>query len=58
MLDHHPEPLTAPACGTYRLDPQRSRVHYTGKHMLGLGRFMPCSRSGTVSCASATADKR
>ena len=37
MLDHHPEPLTAPACGTYLLDPQRSRVRYTGKHMLGLG---------------------
>ena len=37
MLDQHPEPPTAPACGTYRLDPKRSRVRYTGKHMLGLG---------------------
>lgn len=37
MLDQHSQPLTAPASGTYRLDPQRSRVRYTGKHMLGLG---------------------
>jgi polyisoprenoid-binding protein YceI len=25
------------AAGTYRLDPAKSRVHYTGKHMFGLG---------------------
>ena len=37
MLDQHSQPLTAPSAGTYRLDPQRSRVRYTGKHMLGLG---------------------
>ena len=37
MLDQHSQPLTAPASGTYRLDPQRSQVRYTGKHMLGLG---------------------
>jgi polyisoprenoid-binding protein YceI len=37
MLDEHSQPLTAPASGTYRLDPQRSQVRYTGKHMLGLG---------------------
>jgi polyisoprenoid-binding protein YceI len=37
MLDQHSQPLTAPASGTYRLDPHRSRVRYTGKHMFGLG---------------------
>jgi polyisoprenoid-binding protein YceI len=37
MLDQHSQPLTVPAAGTYRLDPHRSRVRYTGKHMLGLG---------------------
>jgi polyisoprenoid-binding protein YceI len=37
MLDQHSPPLTVPASGTYRLDPHRSQVRYTGKHMLGLG---------------------
>ena len=37
MLDQHSQPLAVPAAGTYHLDPHRSRVRYTGKHMLGLG---------------------
>ncbi|MFC7726977.1 YceI family protein [Nocardioides sp. GCM10028917] len=37
MLDQHSQPLSAPASGIYRVDPQKSRVRYTGKHMLGLG---------------------
>jgi polyisoprenoid-binding protein YceI len=37
MLDQHSQPLTPPASGTYHLDPHRSQVRYTGKHMLSLG---------------------
>jgi polyisoprenoid-binding protein YceI len=37
MLDQHSQPLTALASGCYRLDPHRSRVRYSGRHMFGLG---------------------
>ncbi len=37
MTASHTTPVTAPAAGTYRIDPQQSRVSYTGRHMFGLG---------------------
>ena len=30
-------PMAGPSAGTYRIDPQRSRVSYTGRHLFGLG---------------------
>ncbi len=38
-MPHHTDTLSIEviAPGQYRLDPTRSRVHYTGKHMFGLG---------------------
>ena len=37
MIDDHPGPSMPVAPGSYRLDPERSQVHYSGKHMFGLG---------------------
>lgn len=30
-------PIQVPATGIYRVDPERSKVHYSGKHMFGAG---------------------
>ena len=46
--------MTAPT-GTYRIDPDRSVIRYSGKHMFGLGTVHATfTTSGTVSCTSAT----
>jgi polyisoprenoid-binding protein YceI len=37
MTDTDSTPITVPATGTYRIDPDRSTVHYSGKHMFGTG---------------------
>lgn len=37
MTAEHATPLHAPPAGAYRIDPQRSQVSYTGRHMFGLG---------------------
>lgn len=37
MTAPHETSLHAPPAGSYRIDPQRSRVSYAGRHMFGLG---------------------
>ena len=37
MTAQHATSVQAPPAGTYRIDPQRSQVAYTGHHMFGLG---------------------
>lgn len=37
MTDSSTASATGLAPGTYRLDPTKSKVHYTGKHMFGMG---------------------
>jgi polyisoprenoid-binding protein YceI len=37
MTDSGTAPTAALGQGTYRLDPTKSQVHYTGKHMFGMG---------------------
>ena len=37
MTDSNPSTTATLVPGTYRLDPAKSRVHYTGKHMFGMG---------------------
>jgi polyisoprenoid-binding protein YceI len=37
MADSSVVALTVPAVGTYRLDPDRSVIHYSGKHRFGTG---------------------
>lgn len=37
MLDSHLDPTSTVTSGRYRIDPNRSRVRYSGKHMFGLG---------------------
>jgi polyisoprenoid-binding protein YceI len=37
MTDNSTASTAELARGTYRLDPSRSQVHYTGKHMFGMG---------------------
>jgi polyisoprenoid-binding protein YceI len=37
MTDHSVGSLTVPTVGTYRLDPDQSTIHYTGKHRFGTG---------------------
>ncbi|MCW2615097.1 MAG: hypothetical protein JWN08_2091 [Frankiales bacterium] len=37
MTADDPSPVAAPAPATYRIDPARSSVGYSGKHMFGLG---------------------
>lgn len=36
MADSHLDPATTVTSGRYRIDPDRSRVRYVGKHMFGL----------------------
>lgn len=37
MLDPHLDSTHIVAAGRYRIDPDRSRVRYSGKHMFGMG---------------------
>lgn len=37
MLDPRPDPASTVTSGCYRVDPDRSQVRYSGKHMFGLG---------------------
>jgi polyisoprenoid-binding protein YceI len=37
MTTEHATLVQAPPVGAYRIDPQRSQVSYTGRHMFGLG---------------------
>lgn len=37
MVADSTTPVTVPGPGTYRIDPQRSKVSYTSRHMFGLG---------------------
>jgi polyisoprenoid-binding protein YceI len=37
MTAEHATSVQAPPVGDYRIDPQRSQVSYTGRHMFGLG---------------------
>ncbi len=37
QLDPQPDLTNTVAAGRYRIDPDRSRVRYSGKHMFGLG---------------------
>lgn len=37
MTAAHTAPIEVPAAGTYRIDPQRSTVSYSGRHMFGMG---------------------
>lgn len=37
MLDPHLDPTNTVTSGRYRIDPHRSRLRYSGKHMFGLG---------------------
>jgi polyisoprenoid-binding protein YceI len=37
MADNSVVSLTVPAAGTYRLDPDKSTIHYSGKHRFGTG---------------------
>jgi polyisoprenoid-binding protein YceI len=37
MTDHTAATVTRPAPGTYHIDPGRSTIHYSGKHLFGLG---------------------
>jgi polyisoprenoid-binding protein YceI len=55
MLDQQSQPLTGPASGAYRLDPSRSRVRYTGKHMFGFGTVHAtfCVRDGELRIGDA-----
>ena len=37
LMADHGAAITLPAAGTYRIDPTRSLVHYSGRHLFGLG---------------------
>jgi polyisoprenoid-binding protein YceI len=53
MTDSSVVSLTVPAVGTYRLDPDRSTIHYSGKHRFGTGTVHATFklRSGEISVA-------
>ena len=53
MTAHHVTSVQAPPEGTYRIDPERSRVAYSGRHMFGLGRVHAtfAVSSGTLQVA-------
>lgn len=36
-MSEHSAAIAPPVAGTYRIDPATSRVHYSGKHLFGLG---------------------
>lgn len=56
MLDPHLDPTSRVASGRYTIDPSRSQVRYTGRHMFGLGRVHAtfAIRGGDVSVGGAT----
>jgi polyisoprenoid-binding protein YceI len=37
MTDDDSTALISPSEGTYRIEPSKSKVHYSGKHMFGMG---------------------
>lgn len=49
-------PTALPNVGTYRIDPERTKVSYTGRHLLGLGVVQATFRikSGEIQMADPT----
>lgn len=60
MLDPHLNPTNTMTPGRYRIDPDRSQVRYSGKHMFGVGTVhaMFSIREGDLSIGDATGTLR
>ena len=60
MLDPHPDPTNTVMAGRYRIDPHRSRLRYSSKHMFGLGTVQATFsvREGDLSIGDATGTLR